>query len=37
LPVASLVRDSLIDAVAHREGGMDLAVLGKAAARRAGR
>jgi 3-hydroxyisobutyrate dehydrogenase-like beta-hydroxyacid dehydrogenase len=36
LPVASAVRDSLIDAVAHGEGQMDLAVLGKVAARRAG-
>ncbi len=37
LPVASAVRDSLIDAVAHGEGAMDLAVLGRVAARRAGR
>jgi 3-hydroxyisobutyrate dehydrogenase-like beta-hydroxyacid dehydrogenase len=37
LPVASAVRDALIDAVAHGEGQMDLAVLGKVAARRAGR
>jgi 3-hydroxyisobutyrate dehydrogenase-like beta-hydroxyacid dehydrogenase len=37
LPVGSAVRDSLIDAVAHQEGEMDLAVLGRVAARRAGR
>ncbi len=37
LPVGSLVRDSLMDASAHKEGAMDLAVLGKVAARRAGR
>ena len=37
LPVASVVRDSLTDAMAHQEGAMDLAVLGKVAARRAGR
>ena len=37
LPVGSVVRDSLIDASAHQEGAMDLAVLGKVAARRAGR
>ncbi len=37
LPVAESVRDSLIDAVAHGEGDMDLAVLGRVAARRAGR
>lgn len=37
LPVGSAVRDSLLDAVAHDEGGMDLAVLGQMAARRAGR
>ncbi len=36
LPIASAVRDALIDAVAHGEGQMDLAVLGKVAARRAG-
>lgn len=36
LPLGSSVRDSLIDAVAHGEGDMDLAVLGKVAARRAG-
>ncbi len=37
LPVASAVRDSLIEALAHGEGESDLAVLGKVAARRAGR
>ncbi len=37
LPVGSAVRDSLMDAFAHKEGAMDLAVLGKVAARRAGR
>ncbi len=37
LPVGSAVRDSLIDAVAHQEGEMDLAVLGQVAARRAGK
>lgn len=37
LPVGSVVRDSLTDALAHQEGAMDLAVLGKVAARRAGR
>jgi 3-hydroxyisobutyrate dehydrogenase-like beta-hydroxyacid dehydrogenase len=37
LPVAEAVRDGLVDAVAQREGEMDLAVLGKVAARRAGR
>jgi 3-hydroxyisobutyrate dehydrogenase-like beta-hydroxyacid dehydrogenase len=37
LPVGSVVLDSLIDAVAHQEGEMDLAVLGQVAARRAGR
>ncbi|WP_420992419.1 NAD(P)-dependent oxidoreductase [Cupriavidus sp. 30B13] len=37
LPVGSVVRDSLIDAAAHAEGNMDLAVLGQVAARRAGR
>jgi 3-hydroxyisobutyrate dehydrogenase-like beta-hydroxyacid dehydrogenase len=36
LPVASVVHDSLTDAIAHQEGAMDLAVLGKVAARRAG-
>jgi 3-hydroxyisobutyrate dehydrogenase-like beta-hydroxyacid dehydrogenase len=34
LPVANMVRDSLLDAIAHHEGAMDLAVLGKVAARR---
>jgi 3-hydroxyisobutyrate dehydrogenase-like beta-hydroxyacid dehydrogenase len=37
MPVASVVRDSLIEAVAHGEGDSDFAVLGKVAARRAGR
>jgi 3-hydroxyisobutyrate dehydrogenase-like beta-hydroxyacid dehydrogenase len=37
LPVGSMVRDSLMDAIAHQEGAMDLGVLGKVAARRAGR
>lgn len=37
LPVGNAVRDSLIDAIAHHEGEMDLAVLGRVAARRAGR
>jgi 3-hydroxyisobutyrate dehydrogenase-like beta-hydroxyacid dehydrogenase len=37
LPVASLVRDSLIDAVAHGDGEKDFAVLGEVSARRAGR
>ena len=37
LPVSGAVRDSLIDAVAHHEGEMDLAVLGQVATRRAGR
>lgn len=37
LPVGSMVRDSLTDAIAHQEGGVDLAILGKVAARRAGR
>jgi alkylhydroperoxidase family enzyme len=37
LPVASLVRDSLLDALAHDEGDKDFAVLGKVAARRAQR
>lgn len=35
LPMAELVRESLLDAVAQGEGEMDLAVLGRAAARRA--
>jgi 3-hydroxyisobutyrate dehydrogenase-like beta-hydroxyacid dehydrogenase len=37
LPVASAVRDSLLDAIAHGDGEKDFAVLGKVAARRAGR
>ena len=37
LPIGAAVRDSLTDAVAHEEGEMDLAVLGRVAARRAGR
>jgi 3-hydroxyisobutyrate dehydrogenase-like beta-hydroxyacid dehydrogenase len=37
LPIASAVRDSLVDAMAHQEGDLDLAVLGRVAARRAGR
>ena len=37
LPVASLVRDNLVDVLAHGDGDKDLAVLGKVAARRAGR
>lgn len=37
LPVASVVRDSLLDAVAHGEGDMDFSVLGQVALRRAGR
>jgi 3-hydroxyisobutyrate dehydrogenase-like beta-hydroxyacid dehydrogenase len=37
LPVASLVRDSLLDAIAHGDGDKDFAVLGQVAARRAGR
>ncbi len=37
MPVASVVRDSLLDAIAHGEGESDFAVLGRAAARRAGR
>jgi 3-hydroxyisobutyrate dehydrogenase-like beta-hydroxyacid dehydrogenase len=36
LPVGSMVRDSLMDAIAHQEGAMVLAVLGTVAARRAG-
>lgn len=34
MPVANVVRDSLIDAVAHGDGECDFAVLGKVAARR---
>jgi 3-hydroxyisobutyrate dehydrogenase-like beta-hydroxyacid dehydrogenase len=37
MPVASVVRDSLIEAVAHGDGERDFAVLGRVAARRAGR
>jgi hypothetical protein len=37
LPVASVVRDSLLEAVAHGDGDKDFAVLGQVAARRAGR
>ncbi len=37
LPVASLVRDNLIEVLAQNDGEKDLAVLGKVAARRAGR
>lgn len=37
LPVASVVRDNLIDALAHGDGEKDFAVLGQVAARRAGR
>jgi 3-hydroxyisobutyrate dehydrogenase-like beta-hydroxyacid dehydrogenase len=37
MPVASVLRDSLLDALAHGEGDKDLAVLGRVAARRAGR
>jgi 3-hydroxyisobutyrate dehydrogenase-like beta-hydroxyacid dehydrogenase len=37
LPVASVVRDSLIEAIAHGDGDKDFAVLGQVSARRAGR
>ncbi|MDQ7980874.1 NAD(P)-dependent oxidoreductase [Paraburkholderia sp. SARCC-3016] len=37
LPIASVVRDSLIEAMAHGDGEKDFAVLGQVAARRAGR
>jgi len=37
MPLASMLRDQLIDAIAHGEGDLDWAVLGKVAARRAGR
>jgi 3-hydroxyisobutyrate dehydrogenase-like beta-hydroxyacid dehydrogenase len=37
LPIASVVRDSLIDAIAHGDGDKDFAVLGQVAARRAAR
>jgi 3-hydroxyisobutyrate dehydrogenase-like beta-hydroxyacid dehydrogenase len=36
MPMASVVRDSLIEAVAHGDGERDFAVLGRVAARRAG-
>ncbi|MFC5429042.1 NAD(P)-dependent oxidoreductase [Paraburkholderia denitrificans] len=36
MPVASVVRDSLLDAIAHGDGERDFAVLGEVAARRAG-
>ncbi|MBV8260644.1 MAG: NAD(P)-dependent oxidoreductase [Paraburkholderia sp.] len=37
MPVASVLRDSLLEAVAHGDGDRDFAVLGKVAARRAAR
>ena len=37
MPVASVVRDSLIEAIAHGDGEKDFAVLGQVAVRRAGR
>lgn len=37
LPLAEMVRGNLLDATAHDEGHMDLAVLGRVAERRAGR
>jgi 3-hydroxyisobutyrate dehydrogenase-like beta-hydroxyacid dehydrogenase len=37
MPLASVLRDSLLDALAHQEGDKDLAVLGRVARRRAGR
>ncbi|WP_414443645.1 NAD(P)-dependent oxidoreductase [Burkholderia sp. 22PA0106] len=37
MPVASVLRDNLLDVVAHGEGERDFAVLGEVAARRAGR
>jgi 3-hydroxyisobutyrate dehydrogenase-like beta-hydroxyacid dehydrogenase len=37
MPVASVLRDSLLEAVAHGDGERDFAVLGKVAARRASR
>ena len=37
LPVGNVVRDSLLEVLDHQEGELDLAVLGRAAARRAGR
>lgn len=36
LPVASVVRDNFVDALAHDDGEKDFAVLGQLAARRAG-
>jgi 3-hydroxyisobutyrate dehydrogenase-like beta-hydroxyacid dehydrogenase len=36
MPIASVVRDSLLDAMAHGDGEKDFAVLGAVAARRAG-
>ena len=37
LPLGRTVRDSLLEVLDHQEGELDLAVLGRAAARRAGR
>jgi 3-hydroxyisobutyrate dehydrogenase-like beta-hydroxyacid dehydrogenase len=37
MPVASVVRDSLLEAIAHGDGDKDFAALGQVAARRAGR
>ncbi len=37
MPVASLLRDNLLDVIAHGDGERDFAVLGEVAARRAGR
>ena len=37
LPMASVVRDNLIEVLAQGDGEKDFAVLGKVAARRAGR
>jgi 3-hydroxyisobutyrate dehydrogenase-like beta-hydroxyacid dehydrogenase len=37
MPVASVVRDSLMEAIAHGDGEKDFAVLGQVSARRAGR
>jgi 3-hydroxyisobutyrate dehydrogenase-like beta-hydroxyacid dehydrogenase len=37
MPVASVARDSLIEAIAHGDGEKDFAVLGQVSARRAGR
>jgi 3-hydroxyisobutyrate dehydrogenase-like beta-hydroxyacid dehydrogenase len=36
LPIGSVIRDNLVDAVAHGDGDKDFAVLGKVAKRRAG-